>query len=1439
MSEVSTALQAIRKGDGTDTQPILHLVEVIRSLEHLPQLLTLSPSCSEVFAWWDRGSGQHAQSSACFTLFSTLHKSVLTDHPQFQPQAVALCRKIVKERLHSVYSCLSRYSSVPARKQCLEFLILLNCFGGSVTKILLDDFNFGNASLKQMLANPGPAHEDAVRFMMSFLCVPSVELKVKFMLMKNVLKIITTRIRKDSVELKLELLKVLLDHVLNIAKIQKRVMCQFFAVPVLVKLSYFWDEPVTELKEQTNLFFRALFNRKVGILFDSTAVDVLTNCSRNPVLLNFVKHASSNSKYFSDFLVDMVRICPEVSSSLISSIITKKSSDLSFVSDLCKVLEARDVQSLLMTVTSNITDQQIMDYLVPKSVTDLLEKHMKASGDPTVYPLLLVLTESGAAAVQSLPDRQQLRDIAIFNLVEISVINSAGLLTSKLAALFSKIDMFSVHQYKLEELINVDDGRLSDDDVQLLVLTYPSALRRFLKSHHATVVEKVLEKTTQSKQLFRKILLSIEDDVKYTRALSVLESIAFDDYSGLTVCVEGVEHELVLDAEIPILIDSLCDISSTLGHNILTVIIEGLTSEKCDVQLLGSAGCNFISLLISYICNPNLNLASWKFKLREKLLTHDAPTFFLGSNFAVDDFIWNDMPCDFYGDIRSDPAFIENICLIFEHYTFILYMDGGKRFEFHHLLQLFDDELMMEMHNNPKDYEKTVSHVVNIVDQLIKRNYKFHEVEVLKCVVMKEWLTDERVEVVVENVFISDDPMTRREEDVLPIIRNHLDKFAEFCAHRSYVPINSIWFSLFHFFELFQSSPETIDECLIVWFLLFHGGNGALCSDIFSLITAEMADKLYLEFCSDSCLKKIGKHLDFCEGSFNAAKYARCQCILLLEDHLYSRYSKNYDYSFSVSQYEEQEKEHAEYTKTLEQDLPLFNNEMRKCILPEILCKTVPTTESESLYLVSEAVKLGCSKFFTSRHFDKIAVLSNCLKSKKILKQIFELFTKKSDVDNLKTFLSQHVAVYEEYLPAFTRKQFDHAVRSTIELLDKSVVPETVPDYLTNGIEILTQLIVTFQGVLHSQRLMNVFDTLIAHPEVQKCLLSKEFEPRKTLLTKLFVLLLETGKVPSETLKTSQYLVFQTSYSATTSVADKNVLKILKHFEEQGVVSKYPFAYGAHVADLKNIKNIALYNEYCIKILESIDIDLINNLVNNFPLHSEESMKMATGNSDLLVSCDPEYILSLLHHVLKSGEVEVRLILSHPISKVMLLALSSYDEATRRVAYVCLDKTSLMIEEEKFKEKSMCLYLFRMIENSVTAVEERLPHLSTYFLGKMLHALFAPHLHIYQNICHFLLQRPVFDFHDVPMFYGMFCSSSLTYKQDQNWLLEILCVAVRDEVDYKILTRRHVLPHCFSQISCPNLDKRSFKLIQKLFEKVSTIKSVKVNNDLAELGILR
>lgn len=253
-----------------------------------------------------------------------------------------------------------------------------------------------------------------------------------------------------------------------------------------------------------------------------------------------------------------------------------------------------------------------------------------------------------------------------------------------------------------------------------------------------------------------------------------------------------------------------------------------------------------------------------------------------------------------------------------------------------------------------------------------------------------------------------------------------------------------------------------------------------------------------------------------------------------------------------------------------------------------------------------------------------------------------------------------------------------------------------------------------------------------------------------------------------------------------------------------------------------------MYSEVCIKILEDLPVALINDLIDNFP---------NTKNSPETLTMDLEYLLSFVYHVIQTGEVQVRTLLCHPASRVLFLALSSHDTTTRNIGYLSLEKIGFLIEEEKFKEKSMCQYFFKMIRNSVTEEYSRLPHLSVYFIGKLLHELFIPHSLMYGKVCHFLLQRPVFDFSDVPMFYNLFCSSSLQYKQEQMWLLDILVGAVRDEADYRILSRRHVVPYCLSQLSCPNVDKNTGNLIKKLLGKVLGIKSVGTQKDLVDMGI--
>ena len=370
MSEVSTALQNIRKDDGNELQCVLHLIQLLKPANNtaVPELLTLSPNLVEVFDWWDKGPGMHTQSAACFTLFSAIYKSVLKTHTQFQAQAVAISRKVIKERLHSVYGCLSKYSSIPGRKHCLEFMALMNCVGGSVTKVLLDDFNFGNASLKQMLNTSGATHEDAVRFMLSFLCVSSVDLKVKFMSMKNVFKSMTVQINKNSLALKLEFLNVMIEHVLKNTRILKKSKCPFFAVPVVMKISEFWSEENVELQAQTSAFFEALFSKKTGVLFESSAKDIFGETSSNPILLSFVKHSNFKNQHMSDFFINMVKVCPEVSTTLITSLTTKSASDPQSLSNLCKVLQSRDIPSIISSVTTDTTDKQIVEYLVPRWV---------------------------------------------------------------------------------------------------------------------------------------------------------------------------------------------------------------------------------------------------------------------------------------------------------------------------------------------------------------------------------------------------------------------------------------------------------------------------------------------------------------------------------------------------------------------------------------------------------------------------------------------------------------------------------------------------------------------------------------------------------------------------------------------------------------------------------------------------------------------------------------------------------------------------------------------------------------------------------------------------------------------------------------------------------------------------------------------------------------
>ena len=86
----------------------------------------------------------------------------------------------------------------------------------------------------------------------------------------------------------------------------------------------------------------------------------------------------------------------------------------------------------------------------------------------------------------------------------------------------------------------------------------------------------------------------------------------------------------------------------------------------------------------------------------------------------------------------------------------------------------------------------------------------------------------------------------------------------------------------------------------------------------------------------------------------------------------------------------------------------------------------------------------------------------------------------------------------------------------------------------------------------------------------------------------------------------------------------------------------------------------------------------------------------------------------------------------------------------------------------------------------------RLPTYTTLFFAHALRTIFDPTTFMYPSISRFLLQRPEFDQHDVPMFYATLFSAGDEWKKDRGWILRYLANGMLSTADWRVLKRRHV-----------------------------------------------
>nr|KAJ3422766.1 hypothetical protein HK105_006445 [Polyrhizophydium stewartii] len=331
-----------------------------------------------------------------------------------------------------------------------------------------------------------------------------------------------------------------------------------------------------------------------------------------------------------------------------------------------------------------------------------------------------------------------------------------------------------------------------------------------------------------------------------------------------------------------------------------------------------------------------------------------------------------------------------------------------------------------------------------------------------------------------------------------------------------------------------------------------------------------------------------------------------------------------------------------------------------------------------------------------------------------------------------------------------------------------------------------------------------------------------QFHPAKSALLRLLhrIMLIE----PTSCCMPDMVPRLAGSYFGTVAAADRATLAVLALFETHASISVAAHmaswapsrpAPGEH-APAGNSASKLLHQP--TDILSSIDPQWMAGSVRWFELNLDIDAidKQAKGDIDsnavsrepsaLRASAsepayDPTFILPLVAGALvhRPCTIDPHSLIESNALGMAIMALASTCESTRRVGHLIMSRAHHLIARSEIKERNQVMLLLDGLRNGIAPpakaepVPARIPTVIAAFGAQALSILTHPESDLYPLVNQFLLQRPIIDSEDVPMFYSMLYSTSELCGRERTWILRLLSAGLSLDVDYKPYKRRHVL----------------------------------------------
>lgn len=221
------------------------------------------------------------------------------------------------------------------------------------------------------------------------------------------------------------------------------------------------------------------------------------------------------------------------------------------------------------------------------------------------------------------------------------------------------------------------------------------------------------------------------------------------------------------------------------------------------------------------------------------------------------------------------------------------------------------------------------------------------------------------------------------------------------------------------------------------------------------------------------------------------------------------------------------------------------------------------------------------------------------------------------------------------------------------------------------------------------------------------------------------------------------------------------------------------------------------------------DLSLLYNLdmclVRGFELGACASARTVFPKEHTDITYDPYFLLSYLSHMIAEDDLKPTdwvSILESGVLGLAVASLASTSSSLRALARSTLALTLNKIEVRrgsvlavpltdcsrdqplKLREKDEITLVLTHAKNCFFDQSgEAIPAVSALFLANCIFVIGTPESPMYPAFSKFLLQRPLLDLRDVPMFYILFYSTSEDPVEDHKWLLRFLAESlVRNQV---------------------------------------------------------